>query len=74
MQYTNNPQPTPLKGLLIAPINSNNLYNIIIYNIPFLYYRLVSNNLVPIIPTKSLQLNKYLYTIILEKGILSKSL
>ena len=74
MQYTNNPQPIPLKGLLIAPINSNDLYNIIIYNIPFLYYTLASNNLVPIILTKSLQLNKYLYTITLKEGILSKSL
>ena len=74
MQYTNNPQLTLLKGLLIAPINSNDLYNTIIYNIPFLYYILALNNLVLIIPTKLLQLNKYLYTITLEKGILSKLL
>ena len=74
MQYTNNPQPTPLKGLLIAPINSNDLYNIVIYNTLFLYCALALDNLVPIILTKSLQLNKYLYTTILKEGILSKLL
>ena len=74
MQYTNNPQLILLEGLLIAPINSNNLYNTIIYNILFLYYTLASNDLVLIIPAKLLQLNKYLYTIILKEGILSKSL
>ena len=74
MQYTNNPQLIPLKGLFIAFINSNDFYNTIIYNILFLYYILALNNLVLIIFTKLLQLNKYLYTIILEKGILLKSL
>ena len=54
MQYTNNPQLILLKGLLIAPINLNDLYNIIIYNIPFLYYILALNNLVFIIFTKLL--------------------
>ena len=74
MQYTNNPQFILLEGLLIAPINSNDLYNTIIYNILFLYCALALNNLVPIVPAKLLQLNKYLYTTILKKGILSKSL
>ena len=74
MQYTNNPQFILLKGLLIAPINSNNLYNTIIYNILFLYYILALNNLVPIILTKLLQLDKYLYTIALKGDILAKSL